>query len=58
MQYDALYIYIYIYILHCITLHYHDKLQLALYAPPVQVAAGDDDHDCKWSIFASWYMLI
>ena len=23
--------------------------------PPVQVAAGDDDHDCKWSIFASWW---
>ena len=21
--------------------------------PPAQVAAGDDDHDCKWSIFAS-----
>ena len=23
--------------------------------PPAQVAAGDDDHDCKWSIFASWW---
>ena len=23
--------------------------------PLVQVAAGDDDHDCKWSIFASWW---
>ena len=20
-----------------------------------QVAAGDNDHDCKWSIFASWW---
>ena len=24
--------------------------------PPAQVAAGDDDHDCKWSIFAGWWM--
>ena len=24
-------------------------------APPAQVAAGDDDHYCKWSIFASWW---
>ena len=23
--------------------------------PPVQVAAGDDHHECKWSIFASWW---
>ena len=23
--------------------------------PPAQVVAGDDDHDCKWSIFASWW---
>ena len=23
--------------------------------PPAQVAAGDDSHDCKWSIFASWW---
>ena len=23
--------------------------------PPAQVAAGDDYHDCKWSIFASWW---
>ena len=23
--------------------------------PPAQVAAGDDHHDCKWSIFASWW---
>ena len=23
--------------------------------PPAQVAAGDDAHDCKWSIFASWW---
>ena len=23
--------------------------------PPAQVAAGDDDHDCKWNIFASWW---
>ena len=23
--------------------------------PPAQVAAGDDHHECKWSIFASWW---
>ena len=23
--------------------------------PPVQVAAGDDHHECKWNICASWW---
>ena len=30
-------------------------LVLQVKTPPAQVAAGDDDHNCKWSIFASWW---
>ena len=56
----TMYIYIYIY-------HHTVQVAMCAYSfvrtlvnvlvlqgktPPAQVAAGDDDHDCKWSIFA------
>ena len=44
--------------LQCVPIHFVHTLVKALVlgkTPPAQVAAGDDDHDCKWSIFASWW---
>ena len=32
-----------------------NALVLQRKTPPAQVAAGDDDHDSKWSIFTSWW---
>ena len=34
---------------------YVPNIYIYIKTPPAQVAAGDDDHDCKWSIFASWW---
>ena len=32
-----------------------NALVLRRKTPPAQVAAGDDHHECKWSIYASWW---
>ena len=38
----------------CFCVHYSKCASAPRKTPPVQVAAGADHHECKWSICASW----